>query len=68
MRHIFPQVCWQPLPSWEVELELEGLEPELGEVWAIAYGQLTLQVFFRSEVGAIGAETGAPKELGFSQV
>lgn len=47
---------------------MEGLEPELGEVWAIAYAQLTLQVFFRSEVGAIGAETGALRELGFSQV
>lgn len=66
MRHILPQVCWQSLPSWEVELELEGLEPELGEVWAIAYAQLTLQDFFRSEVGAIGAETGGPRELGFS--
>lgn len=62
------KVCRQPLPWWEVELELQGLEPELGTVWGIAYALLTLQVFFRSGAGAEGAETGAPRELGLSRV
>ena len=34
-----PGVLWQPQPLWEVGMELEGLEPELGVIQSFLYAQ-----------------------------
>ena len=40
--HVFPWVCWQPPPRWEVRPELEPLKPEPGTNWSFSYDQWLL--------------------------
>ena len=52
--HVFPLVCWQPPPRWEVRPELESLKPEPGTNWSFSYDQWLLSPWQRWRWGPRG--------------